>query len=571
MPKIPTYEAQKLIPASSGLVRVDVAEAGSPGRALMQEGQALQRVGQEFGELAVAELRRQKEQDAVDVSRAVSSYQDLIRVRQYGDGKDWHGTMSLEGSDARGLYGDSLKWHDDNLSEASKALANDSQRQMFLIHTRAIRDSALDADSRHEAAEHLKDRELAFQNLLSTSERTAVNTSSDEIASERLIASVSSQIRDMFPGRDVTAKVNEVETRLRLAVAQDLVYRYPERAKPYLDKHQAVLGNHYHVLLKALDGELRKVRQERAYQDITTMVTGADGTVDARKAELIALNPETAKKYNLTLDDQKGVAAGFSILYQAQESKKKDDQAKTMESIYHVAATDLRKAMAMARTLPEGTADAKEVQSFLRAAESHQRSLSLMSAQEKEIRQRMEDQGKTGVLVGIATHSFKTEAEVRQAVLSLGIRDTAGFMEQATAKYRDEQKRYGEVNYLKMAQDDWTVASKRQGKVVKELHDKTAEITKTLHNFMQKNNIPVNDPRVYEEYQKIKKTLTSNVVSRAIDSVVQGWDTLWSGDKSTKAAPAPAARSTFTATNPKTGEKIYYNEKEKKWLPAPAQ
>jgi len=217
MPKIPVYTPQQSIPASSGLVRVDVGEAGAPGRALMQEGQALQKVGAEMGDLAgVMEWRQQKiekENDELKVIDTLTKFRSDQRAK-LGEFR------SLMGENAATGYQDIEKWHEEKAKEYEEGLTTDYQRKLWKVRVGAEIDQGLNVASTH-ASEQRKawkadTLDAVFGDVLVTIE----NSRGDDVTVQNAKNQLKQTLEALFPDQDMSAYRLQVFSKVDKAAAQ---------------------------------------------------------------------------------------------------------------------------------------------------------------------------------------------------------------------------------------------------------------------------------------------------------------------------------------------------------------
>ncbi len=263
-----------------------------------------------------------------------------------------------------------------------------------------------------------------------------------------------------------------------------------------------------------------------AYAELTTQFTDAKtGRVDYRAAASAALSPEIAAKYGLTIDQQQNISQSFGARHAAEEQGLKETQAENMEPLYALAVNDPGKALSEARRIAranDGRVDPKELYNFQKALESHYQNMRLMSAQERQIRQDLEDKGKARIKVNILSGAYKSKEEVINAVLSGGFQNTSGLMDEAVSMWeKDRKENFDQVNYFKNAVDDWNfnITTMKQKARKRELKDMQPQIENTLAAWMVKNNISKTDPRVMEQYRLIKKEALKTTFDKMIDGV----------------------------------------------------
>lgn len=298
MPKIPVYTPQQTIPATAGGVRVDVGEAGAPGRALMQAGQALQNVGKEMGDLAgVLEWRKQKiekENDELKVIDTLTKFRSEQRAK-LGEFRQ------LMGENAATGYDDVEKWHNEKAAEYENGLTSDYQRKLWKTRISAEIDQGLNVASTH-AIEQRKawkadTLDAVFQDILVTMD----NSRGDDITVENSKNQMKQTLEALFPDQDMSAYRLQVFSKIDKAAAQ----------------------------AKA------KYAETNAFMDV--MVRNGN---DARKALDEWMKPETVTRYGLTDVQWRSGEQNFSNMLRVQ--KEKDDETASKQEFSLLEAYNKR-------------------------------------------------------------------------------------------------------------------------------------------------------------------------------------------------------------------------------------
>lgn len=208
MPNIPTYVAQKQIPASSGLVRVDVAAAGAPGRALIQQSRALMGVATPLGEIAGM---MKMQENASAVSNGNAELEEFTRTLQYGSStaatadniqaQQYLGALAAEGEAAFGIYENAKKSLDGKVSEISRRLANDDQRRDFEARAQITSRAVLNSISRHEAQERAKAVLFTADTDLQRTLRLAAENAEDQETVGGLVQTHIESLKQILPNR----------------------------------------------------------------------------------------------------------------------------------------------------------------------------------------------------------------------------------------------------------------------------------------------------------------------------------------------------------------------------------
>lgn len=291
MPKIPVYTPQQTIPATAGGVRVDVGEAGAPGRALMQAGQALQNVGKEMGDLAgVLEWRKQKiekENDELKVIDTLTKFRSEQRTK-LGEFRQ------LMGENAATGYEGIEKWHTEKAAEYENGLTSDYQRKLWKVRVGAEIDQGLNVASTH-ASEQRKawkadTLDAVFQDILVTLD----NSRGDDITVQNSKNQMKQTLEALFPDQDMSAYRLQVFSKIDKAAAQ----------------------------AKA------KYAETNAFMDV--MVRNGN---DPEKGMDEWMNPETITKYGLTDLQWRSGALNFDNLVKQRLMKEEQIGAKASQEL----------------------------------------------------------------------------------------------------------------------------------------------------------------------------------------------------------------------------------------------
>lgn len=282
MPKIPVYTPQQSIPATAGGVRVDVGEAGAPGRALMQQGQALQKVGAEMGDLAgVMEWRQQKiekENDELKVIDTLTKFRSDQRAK-LGEFRQLMGETAATG------YGDVEKWHAEKAKEYENGLTTDYQRKLWKVRVGAEIDQGLNVASTHAIEQRKAWKADTLDAVFGDALVTIENSRGDDITVQNAKNQLKQTLESLFPDQDMSAYRLQVFSKVDKAAAQ----------------------------AKA------KYAETNAFMDV--MVRNGN---DARKALDEWMKPETVTKYGLTDVQWRSGEQNFANMIRVQ--KDKDDE-----------------------------------------------------------------------------------------------------------------------------------------------------------------------------------------------------------------------------------------------------
>ena len=283
MPKIPIYTPQETIPAKTGLVRISPEEAAAPGRALMQEGMALQKVGTELSDFAAIigynAKKIEKENDELKVVATLTKFRGEQRARI-------NDFRSLMGENAATGFGDVEKWHLDKAKEYEGGLTSDYQKKLWQTRVAAEIDSGLSV-----AATHAAEQRRAWK-----------ADTIDSVLTDALVA------LDMSRGDDVTLQNTKNQLQETLTVL------YPEQ-----DMSQYRLKAFAQLERKASEAKF-KYAETNAYLDV--MLRNGN---DPRTALDEWMKPETLTKYGLT--DQQWRSGQQNFTNAIKQAQEKDETA----------------------------------------------------------------------------------------------------------------------------------------------------------------------------------------------------------------------------------------------------
>jgi len=301
------------------------------------------------------------------------------------------------------------------------------------------------------------------------------------------------------------------------------------------------------------DSTFKAVIKERNIN--TAFQNAAQTWTDPRQAMVEVLKPDFGRDHGLTIDQQQNISQSFSVMASQKTFAEKEMQEKNLDGIREVALQNPTKALRMIRETPD--IDPKEGLALQRSIESHVRQMSLMSAQEKALQMDMEDKLKAKVKTDIAAGKYKTEQEVVNAAISLGVKNTSGFLDDALGNFREFKKESGAVNYFEQAEKDWDrlISTTKDKGRKRELQTMKTGMLTALQNQMQTEGIKISDPQVFELYKTHKKSLTDTWFTRTLDNIWGSGDTMVKPSAPSFSAPARGLDEK-TARERLTGMKI---------------
>jgi hypothetical protein len=283
MPKIPVYTPQQSIPATAGGVRVDVGEAGAPGRALMQQGQALQKVGAEMGDLAGVMEWRQQKIEKENAERNV--FGEVIKADDKIQNKLDTEYKLRTGQEAALAYPEFEEWLHKEVATQRDGLKSDYEKNLFDVKVHGVVRQAKNEASGYSAVQ-----------------RKAWNANLEDAGFTNILKGVSKS-----RGDDATA-----------SSAKQRVREMYETLYPGQNKSSEILIRSMKID-EAADDAKAKYAETNAFMDV--MVRNGN---DARKALDEWMKPETVTKYGLTDVQWRSGEQNFANMIRVQ--KDKDDE-----------------------------------------------------------------------------------------------------------------------------------------------------------------------------------------------------------------------------------------------------
>jgi len=237
-----------------------------------------------------------------------------------------------------------------------------------------------------------------------------------------------------------------------------------------------------------LEGAEKDVNENAAYNEALTMGT-KNGYVDYSKAGAWLFSAEAREKYKLTPTQ---VSAINRSLGDAQAA----EQGTIMNGLYAKAASGkvgatIRDISQLMKNGSHGM-DAQVFLSLKMSLEAGERA-KISAARQDNL---MDEQYKATISTNIALGIYKDENEIRNAVLSAGLRKPAGYMETAVNQFKEYQKQYGGINNFKEGQQGIEAMIRTFPKDIQpELEKKKNELLNTVNKTMIDQKIPISDPR----------------------------------------------------------------------------
>ena len=514
MPGIPVYQRKMSIPSEGPNVLQDVGSAGLVGNAVAQFGKIGMNAADNLGDVLWRRDQELKNQTNTNLAvqkgaEADNDWLDTsIAIKNQYQGNDASAVMDLtkeyfKAAKERFAVPDNEKV---NAHVQGHLLARENQALSGMASYQAGQIQVAATNVRNYTLEtSMKEAQLTPENV-----GTAIATYQKAIDSQLANGSISAEEYAIHK-RDGVSKIREANIESVLATDPVSAQTIFNAVKNDLKTDtQERLGKQLDVVVK------KKLQEEK---EMTAYATASEAWPDAKKAMVEVLKPEFMKKHGLTINEAQNIAQSFSAIGAQREREAKDLQEKNLDAVRSIAITNPVKALRDVKTAQD--VDPKDALALQNSLESHLRQMSLMSAQEKSLRLDLEDKIKAKIKVNIMAGAYKSEKDVTNAVISEGLSNTSGFLDDALGNFRSFKKDGGSINYFQQATDDWDrLISTTKGTARKrELQDMKPKMLETLRLQMERDGLRVSDPKVFEDYQTNRKALTQTTFQKAIDSV----------------------------------------------------
>lgn len=264
-------------------------------------------------------------------------------------------------------------------------------------------------------------------------------------------------------------------------------------------------------ILQQFEAARHKLVLNGAYAD------AANTWKDPAQARVAVLDPANIQKWGITVGEAAQMSNIFNALDNERKQAEKDRQEKNLDAIFAVAIKSPSKALGLIKDAQD--VDPKNALSLQRSIESHIRSMSLMSAQEKATVRDYEDKVKTGLKADILAGKYRDERAITSAVIASGVTNSSAFLDDALGTFRNYKKDAGAINFFKEAEQDWDrmISTTKSVKRKRELQDMKPQMLETLRLEMDRGNLRVSDKKVFEIYQGIRKGKTQTWFQSAMD------------------------------------------------------
>ena len=572
MPVIPTYKRQVSIPGESGNVMQDVGSAGVVGASIAQLGKTGMAVADNLGDLIIrrdAELKKQndamavlKTQNAIDTdTRAFKQTYDADANKSDTDPA---GLQDFTKAAVDKFQADLDTKYLANVSSPEQKLRIEAYRNAavghILDHTSVYQANARKAFAGNEADKAIN---IATVNAREGADPLDAMTSAREkITSLHVTGIISAQLaEDAIVKSDQAITLNHFDGLLaRNNAAQALEELKSGKFNEFLPAAT------YSSLLGKAQNQVDKQQQEQAE-------TNAYGAAtlkwsDPNQAKIEVLRPEFMKEHKLTINQAQNIAQSFGAIAAQKERDTKERQEAKLNVIRDMAITNPVGALKAIRTVDD--VDPQAALALQNALDSHLRQNSLMSAQERSLRIDLEDKIKAQIKQRILGGGYKTEQEVTNAVIREGLTNTSGFLDDALGTFRGVKKDSGAVNFFQQAEQDWDrLISTTKGTAKKrELQDMKPKMLETLRQQMEKDNLRISDPKVFEVYQANRKALTETTFQKVLDAVgsLFGGGDSYVAPKQAPAPPVPSAAMDEATARKRLTEKGVKGADQENWI-----
>jgi hypothetical protein len=256
---------------------------------------------QDAGEHALARADYlQEKQDAADVVRAFSGFQDQER-----------GMLGQEaqklGLDARGADERGKSWYDEAIRTSAEQFQNPLQKNAFLTMALRARDTGLDALNKHVAGQNLALNRQGVDTAYANAAADVALFPLDEARRETAIANYRGAVGALLHGQDNGALLAEGEAKLRAEAIKRAAQLNPDAAMAMLESQRDKLGPAAIPLAQQMEQLAKARRIDTAYAKVVGEHGGAGGVNYARALSKLA-DPAYIASMGLHVDDAKHIA-----------------------------------------------------------------------------------------------------------------------------------------------------------------------------------------------------------------------------------------------------------------------
>ena len=522
MPTIPVYQRRVSIPGEAPAVPANIGSAGLVGESIAGFGKTGLAVTDEVVNVIVRRNEEMRQQNNAFsrlrterfIDEDVRAFKESYDVEAKKGDYDPAGLMKFTNEKADAFSKELDKKYLSNIEDPDQKIKIETYRNSAISHV-LDHTSVFQANHRKDFANNEVERavQMSLQDAREGTDPGIVrNKMRLKIGDLHASGYYSlAQAEDLIVKSDQQITVAYFDYLVSLDPAK-AIERLNDRAySQYLPE-----ADYKRLMAKAKTLNEKKIEEEK---ETTAYAEAFEKWPDAKKAMVEVLKPEFIKKHKLTINQAQNIAQSFNALGAQKEKDDKDRQDANLDAIRKVAINDPAQAIKILQTAED--VDPKETLALKWATKSHIQQMSFMSAQEKLVRMDLEDKIKAAIKARIMAGGYTSEQQLTNAVIAEGLTNTSGFIDDALGTFRNFKKDSGSVNYFQQAEEDWNrlITTAKSSKKKRELQDMKPKMLEALRLHMEKDNLRVSDPKVFEVYQVNRKAMTETWVQKGIDSV----------------------------------------------------
>ena len=553
MPTIPVYQRRVSIPGEAPAVPANIGSAGLVGESIAGFGKTGLAVTDEVVNVIVRRNEEMRQQNNAFsrlrterfIDEDVRAFKESYDVEAKKGDYDPAGLMKFTNEKADAFSKELDKKYLSNIEDPDQKIKIETYRNSAISHV-LDHTSVFQANHRKDFANNEVERavQMSLQDAREGTDPGIVrNKMRLKIGDLHASGYYSlAQAEDLIVKSDQQITVAYFDYLVSLDPAK-AIERLNDRAySQYLPE-----ADYKRLMAKAKTLNEKKIEEEK---ETTAYAEAFEKWPDAKKAMVEVLKPEFIKKHKLTINQAQNIAQSFNALGAQKEKDDKDRQDANLDAIRKVAINDPVQAIKILQTAED--VDPKETLALKWATKSHIQQMSFMSAQEKLVRMDLEDKIKAAIKARIMAGGYTSEQQLTNAVIAEGLTNTSGFIDDALGTFRNFKKDSGSVNYFQQAEEDWNrlITTAKSSKKKRELQDMKPKMLEALRLHMEKDNLRVSDPKVFEVYQVNRKAMTETWVQKGIDSVKDYFgpgDSMMPPSPAIKMPSAPAVMDEPTA------------------------
>lgn len=417
-------------------------------------------------------------------------------------------------------------------------------------------------------AQQKYDQQSKEQVVMEYGKEAAVYVDSPELV-DSAINSAIVDLTKFYPNKqlpktvETKAVAHMASTAFQAAIATENI----ESAKYILAKYgpEFKATSIFDELHNRLEGAEKDVNENSAYNE--ALVIGAKGGyTDYSKAGAWLFSAEAREKYKLTPTQVSAINRSLGDAQQA-------EQGTIMNGLYAKAAAGqtngaIRDISAYMKN-PRGM-DAQQFLSLKMSLEAGERA-KVSAARQDNL---MDEQYKATISTNIALGIYKDQNEVRNAVLSAGLRKPAGYMETAVKQFGEYEKQSGQVNNFKEGEEYIDLKIRQSIKASPssgpKLLTKKVEVLNEVHERLKREKIPITDPRAAKYMKEAWDEHTKTWINQAWDKINPWGKPSTAQEPVVSNVPLPGKVIVKTATDPTNGDiVILYTDGTKSIKPNP--